>query len=449
MHHSPMTPHQPGMRKAIRVFMMDFLCVVPYYTLRLCQSLAHPEFSVTLASPTYDLDPGCFRRGGIKNDPGPLDITGKRRIQRPSIRRFLKLVECCVNMIFSLGRFVVRPPKIVHVQYAALLDTGLPFEVWLLKIVKSLGIHTVLTVHNLLPHDTGDRYRPAFGRLYRLMDLLICHTAETRDRLVSEFQVIPQKVRVIPHGPLFHDVLPSSKETARRSLGVRDDICLVLYQGFIKRYKGIPFLLEAWRSVQAMGLDAQLVIAGGGEEELLQEIEDTVKTLGIDPSVRLHLRYLEAHEVSSLYQAADVVVYPYRHITTSGALMTGIAMRKTIVATALPAFEEVLENGRNAVLINYGDVDGLAASLARLIVDPARRAELVAELPAFEETAHSWSAIADQTRQCYWSLVTGDETVDSTALPGDANASRMLSGNIQVGSSAALDYRQRRGEFED
>src|SRR6202022_3414901 len=88
-----------------------------------------------------------------------------------------------------------------------------------------------------------------------------------------------------------------------------------------------------------------LIIAGTGEETILREVQEQVRALGVNESVRLDLRFLRVEEVSLYYQAADIVVYPYKEITTSGALMTGGNYKKAIVATDLPSFREVLGGG--------------------------------------------------------------------------------------------------------
>jgi len=47
-----------------------------------------------------------------------------------------------------------------------------------------------------------------------------------------------------------------------------------------------------------------------------------------------------------------------------------------VVATRVPGLTEVIEDGKSGLLVDSEDLDGLAAAVARLIDDPARRARL-------------------------------------------------------------------------
>jgi len=129
--------------------------------------------------------------------------------------------------------------------------------------------------------------------------------------------------------------------------------------------------------------------------------------LGLQQSVHLDFRFVPEEELSAYYQASDILVYPYREVTTSGALMTALAYRKAIVATTLPVFREVLCDGKTAVLVNYGDLDGLTGALTTLIQNPNDRERLASGVAAFDV---SWMHIARETRQQYALLLRGART---------------------------------------
>lgn len=387
--------------KRIRVFMMDLWCFVPYYEGYLCKSLQHANVDVTVGAITHHLDHGHFARQGLRNDPGLLDVVARLNIRNPHLRRILKLVEFAINSAALVVRFAVAPPDILHVQYVPLVGKGLPFEFWFMKFAKRRGIKIVHTVHDLLPHDTGDRLKHAYRPVYRLADALICHNQLARTRLIEEFGIEPERIWLVPHGPMFHDSRKVTQEEARARLGYPQGQTIVLWQGIVLPYKGIDFLLDAWRRIESSSLNARLIIAGGGEERWLQGVREKVRALGIEDSVSLELRFLSVEEVALYYQAADIVAYPYKAITTSGALMTGLSYRKPLVATDLPSFRELLRDGENAALVEYGDVEGLAEILRRLIQNPDERNRLTAGLAATGAVSDSWAPIACETRKCY------------------------------------------------
>jgi len=379
--------------------MMDLLATVPYYTAYLSKALLNHPIDLTVGSISYYLDPDCYSSRGIKIDPGLLDVVGKLRLQRLT-RRVLKLLEGMLNLCALTARFTLSPPDVIHVQFLPMLRTAAPMDLWFVEYCRWRGSKIVLTVHDLLPHDTGDRYRANFDKLYRGMDAIICHSDTVRARLATEFGVPKEKISVIPHGPFFYDLPATGNEETLRSFALEPDRVMVLWQGIIFPYKGINLLLRAWQQVEAKRGDACLVIVGTGAPELLQEIRAQVIALGLK-QVKMHFRFVSSEELVALYRAADVVVYPFRAITTSGSLATGLAMGKAIIASDLPVFREMLTDRENALLVSPQDCNALASAMVELIQDAVLRERLAAKVRGMDFGDETWRMIAGQTLATY------------------------------------------------
>lgn len=389
--------------RRLRVFMMDLWATVPYYTAYLSRALLTEGVDVMVGSITYYLDPDCFSSRGIKVDPGLLNIVGRFPLP-PLPRRALKLVEALVNLSALTVRFLISPPDVIHVQFLPMLKWNLPLDLWFLDFCRGRGSKIVLTVHDLLPHNSGETYKPTFLELYRKVDRIICHSDHIRTLLEAEFSLPGNKISVIPHGPFFYD-LPAVG-TGQTSLGfdVESRSVQVLWQGIISPYKGVDLLLRAWQKVEAHDGDCRLAIVGTGALELLEQIREQVKILGLK-RVELQLRFISTQELVALYRAADIVVYPYRAITTSGALATGLALGKAIVASDLPVFRELLTNRENALLVDPQNSAELADALVELAQDPALREYLSSQVRAMDFGDRSWLSIAKDTLQVYRSAV--------------------------------------------
>ena len=387
-------PGSTRRKQALLVFMMDLWATVPYYTAYLSRALQQAGLSVQVGSITYYLDPDCFRSRGLVPQPGLLDFIGHFNLPA-SPRRLLKMLEALANMAALTVKFLVQPPDIIHVQYLPLLR-WLPLERWFLSFCRWRGARLVLTVHDLLPHDTAARFQQTFTQLYRGMDAVICHSHTVKQRLEQEFGISPDRVSVIPHGPFFYDLAtPQASESAPGTGSIR-----VLWQGILFPYKGLDVLLEAWHTVEQSGASAHLTIAGPGSPELLEQAHQQVQRLKLQ-QITLDLRFVSPEELVALYRAADIVVYPYRAITTSGALATGLALGKTILASDLAVFRELLSNEHNALLVAPGDADALAAALLRLVCEPVLRDHLARNVQAMRFGDESWAAIAAQTEAVY------------------------------------------------
>jgi glycosyltransferase involved in cell wall biosynthesis len=233
-----------------------------------------------------------------------------------------------------------------------------------------------------------------------MVDRLICHSDHIRARLAAEFAVPEEKVSVIPHGPFFYDLPATGSEQIPPGLEKKPGTVLVLWQGIIFPYKGVDLLLRAWQRVEACGGDGQLAIVGTGAPDLLEQMREQVKSLGLK-RVQLQPHFVSALELVALYRAADVVVYPYRAITTSGALATGLALGKTIVASDLPVFRELLTDRENALLVNPEDAVQFADALNSLVCDPDLRERLASRVRAMDFGEQSWVLIAKNTVQTY------------------------------------------------
>ena len=136
---------------------------------------------MTVGSISYYLDPACFSSRGIKLDPGALNVVGRFRLPRLP-RRILKLLESILNLSALTVRFLVSPPDVIHVQYLPMLRWRLPLDLWFVEFCRRRGSKIVLTVHDLLPHDTGEAYKQTFRNLYRMVDGIICHSDQHQDK---------------------------------------------------------------------------------------------------------------------------------------------------------------------------------------------------------------------------------------------------------------------------
>lgn len=379
--------------------MMDLWAIVPYYTAYLSRALLNEGVNLTVGSITYYLDPNCFSSRGIPLTPGPLNIVG--RFPLPKLpRRILKLIESTLNLCALTIRFIASPPDVIHVQFLPMLRSRMPLDLWFVRFFQRRGTKIVLTVHDLLPHDTGDRYKRIFLNLYSHVDAIICHSDHVAAKLQAEFQVPASKIDIIPHGPFFYDLpAPQSPETLQ-SFGITPNQLVFLFQGIIFPYKGVDLLLNAWQLVENENPEVCLIIAGTGSPELLDQLRAQVQQLGLQ-RVHLHFRFISTEELVALYRAADVIVYPYRAITTSGALATGLALGKAMVASNLSVFQELLTNEESALLIDPQDTAQFAAALLRLAAQPNLREAFSARIKAMRYGDQTWQSIALRTIQTY------------------------------------------------
>jgi glycosyltransferase involved in cell wall biosynthesis len=202
---------------------------------------------------------------------------------------------------------------------------------------------------------------------------------------------------VIPIGH-FRDSYPNTvrRDEARRALGLAHDARVILFLGFIRPYKNVVRLVEAFRGLP--GDDLVLLVAGKPyAPELGEEIE---RAAAPDPRVRTTLEFVAHDRMQVLFAAADLVALPYREILNSAAALLALSFDRPLLVPALGAMGELQARvGGEWVRTFTGELDsgelGAALEWARAGVR-APRAPL---------DALGWDELSRQTAEVYRTLV--------------------------------------------
>lgn len=384
-------------KDVVEVDMVDLTCRSLPYDMHLVKGLRNAGLEVDMWAA------GCLPdQRGVEEGQSVLDVAGK--VLWGPFRKIAKGTEYLINGIGLHWGLRKEVPDIVHYQWLPFAEKMSSLEVINLKGAKSSTTGVVYTVHNVLPHDTGDQYRDAFQKLYQIPDALICHTESSKNQLVEDFGVPSEKVWVIPHGSLSHGVtsIPQEKARSRLQLDLETPLCLLF--GFIRPYKGVEFLIDSWRYIKELEPSARLMLAGQPENGYGEQLSSKIRELGLTQEIETRFKFLPQEELNLCIQAADVLVYPYRSITQSGAFITGLTSGKPVVASRIGGFSEMICHGETGVLVDYGNEEQLADELVRLFQNLEERKKMGKAAQEMVETEYSWEAIAHKTLECYQSV---------------------------------------------
>jgi glycosyltransferase involved in cell wall biosynthesis len=160
-----------------------------------------------------------------------------------------------------------------------------------------------------------------------------------------------------------------SKETARKLLAVEQDSVAVGYVGSLQEYEGVKYLIAAMVSLFPDFKNVELWIIGGTEVEI-KSLQSAVPKRFDD---RVHfVKHIPYNDVPKYLPAFDIVAIPLvkNELGASPVKMFEyLFVGRPIIASRLPAIEEVLEDGKNAVLFKPGDSRDIANAIARLLQD--------------------------------------------------------------------------------
>jgi glycosyltransferase involved in cell wall biosynthesis len=262
-----------------------------------------------------------------------------------------------------LGRFALwarTAPAVVHYSVSS-TPTGLARDVAFVGLLRLARRRVVGHIH-IIPVTGKAR------RLVRVLDRFVTSwvaLAPTSARLLADMGIdsawIANPVRIQPDG----------KRTTRSSGTLR-----LLFVGRYGERKGCPDLVEALAQARAGGVDASLVFVGqeehDGEEEALRRdvlarrLDGVVEFAGVAAPAAL-----AAH-----FESSDVICLPSKLEGMPLSLLEGMAFGLPALATPVGGIADFVETGENGLLVEPGDVEGLANSIRLLAKDPELRRRL-------------------------------------------------------------------------
>ena len=273
------------------------------------------------------------------------------------------------------------------------------FRFWLPFMGPALGTvarlaarngHTrcVAITDNVIPHEK----RPGDGPLTRYF-LSACHGFVTMSRSVLGdlhrlgFGQRPARYR--PH-PLYDNFGPiRPKAAALAALGLPDTWGYLLFFGFIRAYKGLDVLLEAFADPRITELPIKLIIAGEFYEDAAP-YEALIQRHHLEERIVRATDFIPNERVADYFCAADLIVQPYKNATQSGVSQIAYHFERPMLVTDVGGLAELIPDG----VVGYV-VPPTPAAIADAVVDfyaLQREGEFAAGVRA-EKKQFSWPAM--------------------------------------------------------
>ena len=239
-----------------------------------------------------------------------------------------------------------------------------------------LGIPAIL--HEHANHTDTPWFQKVADRvLARYTDVAIAVSESTAEFTIRARLVPAGRTHVVYLGaPLDEFARPRSAgeiAEARRALGIPDGTIAIGCVTRLMPSKGNEFLVGAAPAVIAAHPSARFYLVGEGELEPALRAQAASLGLG-DRFVFCGFR----SDVAAAFSAFDLVAFPSLWEGTPLIAFEALAMGKPIVSTDADGLLDVLEDGRDALVVPKRDSAALAAALTRLIDDPALASRLAA-----------------------------------------------------------------------
>ena len=279
-------------------------------------------------------------------------------------------------------------PDIVHPTYYRMLDHS---------SMRRSGAPVVLTVHDMVQ----ERYRRQLDRYgirweikrraLRAADVVICVSRSTRADLLDIHPWLDERsVHVVHHAT---ELRP---DTARDESLVPQEP-YVFHVGSRFWYKDFDLVLRALVLLEAEAPELVLAVAG---PPFSDEERARIAELGVETRVR-HVGLVDDAQLVGLYARSRALVYPSRYEGFGIPPLEAMACDTAVIAADTSSIPEVVGNA--AELFEPGSLDGLVEALRRVVLDDARRDELI-ERGRVRRTLFSWDKAVAETRAIYDSV---------------------------------------------
>lgn len=136
-----------------------------------------------------------------------------------------------------------------------------------------------------------------------------------------------------------------SREEALKKLSLDPGYSYMLFFGFIRAYKGLDLLLEAFADKRLRNRNLKLIIAGEFYESNAP-YKEIIENHNISNEILLYDRFIKEDEVAAFFSTADLVVQPYRSATQSGVTQIAYHFEKPMLVTDVGGLSEIVPDGK-------------------------------------------------------------------------------------------------------
>jgi D-inositol-3-phosphate glycosyltransferase len=233
--------------------------------------------------------------------------------------------------------------------------------------------------HGIISILIKNKYK---GKILFVTENVVSHESNRIDKILTRFGLknasmfltLSQNVEV-ELGNLFKDKkiyraeLPvydcykseDSKElqSLKKELGIDAKDKVILFFGYVRKYKGLDILIEAFSKILGILQDTFLLIVGEFYDNQHTYLEQ-IKKYNIEHKVKVINKFVPNEEVSKYYSISDVVVLPYKSATQSGILNIAYGFNKPVIATNVGGLAEFIVQGKTGLVVKPNSADALA-----------------------------------------------------------------------------------------
>ena len=297
------------------------------------------------------------------------------------------------HTLYQLYTMLVRNNiDIVNIHYP--LSNGVYFAL----LRELLRFKLVISVHgaDLLPKGIPeDRYPKPLQLLMNSADWLIAPSQSTLDAVLTKFPRLKPKATAIHNAVDMNEFEPSGPGELQQGQYV---LCVALHQP----RKAIDVLIKAFKIFSQTHSEVELWLAGDGP--LRGQLEDLVQQLRLNERVKF-LGLQDRTSVRKLLRQCRFVVLPSRAEPFGIAILEALASRKPVVASAVGGIPEIIEDGKNGILVEPENPQALSDAMTTVWNDRELAERLASAGYATVKQHFQWDAAAARYEATFMKLL--------------------------------------------
>ena len=240
--------------------------------------------------------------------------------------------------------------------------------------------------------------------LLKNSDLIITTTRSYAEKSVS-LKGFNHKVKVIPNGVnlnKFNKGIDRKKIKVEHGIPIQSKV--VLFTGAIEEYKGVEYLIKAFKKVLNYEKTSYLIIVGSGT--LLKQLKEMTLELEISDNV-IFAGYVRDGDLPYYYSASDLFVLPSISEKEGFGIvqLEAMACGKPVICTNLPGVNEVDKDEVASIHVPPKDSEALANAMIKLLEDENLAKRMGENGRKLVEEKYTWEKIAEETEKVYYEVI--------------------------------------------
>ncbi len=373
--------------RILHIIQNFFPCVggAELHTYELCKHLAAKGYDVCVATSTK----------GASSRAVQEEVDGVLVFRFPNVQ-----VGEYQTIHPTLYTWLTKAAKAFDVVHAHGLRS--PYSLASAQVSRRRGKPLVLTLHGVFdPRNWAETLikKPfdatATKYILKQCKAIIAVSEFEKQAFSQRFPSFSHKATLVHRGVTIYDVGDEDKREALKSFGLEGNK-VVLTVSRLAPYKGLEFLLQSIPHVLKRRSDVVFAIVGEdwGYGERLRKMS---RLLGVEKSIRF-LGPVYGTKLAALYKASDVYVMPSAFEASATTLKEALCYGVPVVATKVGLAPELLRDGENGYLVDYGDAEALASR----ICDALERGKKSFSIDAAKlRQTYSWEVTVKEVAEIY------------------------------------------------